>query len=701
MLQRLVEETDETALLTVVSHDGNGASCLERVETSQSLRLSVSPGRRLPLHAGASQKALLAFMSERAIDATLDSKLERLCQATITDPNVMRDELARIRRRGWAGSFEETNVGVWGVAVPVLDDDGDVTCAVGVAGPSARLSATNVRTDIERVHAAATRDRGAARLARPAAAGHPGTHRQQEARQTMSGSERPLRGKVAIVTGAAKGIGGVVTEHLARDGAHVSLVGRTATALEEHARGVDERYPDRESLVAVCDVTNEPAVESMVAAVTERFGGIDILVNTAGGTGPIETPAHAYPADELRAILELNVVGTFLPCKHVIPHMISRGGGRIVNIAGTSGLRGYRNRSGYSASKWAVRGLTRTLALELGPHDITVNDVCPERHARSAHGQDRRHQGCHARHHARAGLRRLRRPDRPGAVRRRGGHRLLDRLPGLRGRAQHHRPRHRGRRRLGRVTGQTARPSASPGRIWTALGAVYVIWSTTFLAIAVNETMPPLLATGMRFFVAGACCMPIALRPATASATAPRRQWQGASVVGVLLMFAGNGGIVWAERTIPAGVAGLVIATVPLWMTAIDRVLFHQRARRRRRRARVGSSARRCRSRALALEGAIDLSGAGRARRGRVVGGGVDLPAPRPAPPTSVRGGRHGDGGRGRRVLVAGTRSARALGPAARRLLAAPRCSLSPTSSSIGSWIGFTAYLWLLRDART
>jgi 3-oxoacyl-[acyl-carrier protein] reductase len=193
----------------------------------------------------------------------------------------------------------------------------------------------------------------------------------------MSESERPLRGKVAIVTGAAKGIGGVVTEHLARDGAHVSLVGRTATALEEHARGVDERYPDRESLVAVCDVTNEPEVESMVAAVTERFEGIDILVNTAGGTGPIETPAHAYPADELRAILELNVVGTFLPCKHVIPHMIAGGGGRIVNIAGTSGLRGYRNRSGYSASKWAVRGLTRTLALELGPHDITVNDVCP------------------------------------------------------------------------------------------------------------------------------------------------------------------------------------------------------------------------------------------------------------------------------------------------------------------------------------
>ena len=71
------------------------------------------------------------------------------------------------------------------------------------------------------------------------------------------------------------------------------------------------------------------------------------------------------------------MIGTFLPCKHAIPHMIARGGGRIVNISGTSGLRGYRNRSGYSSSKWAIRGFTRTLALELGPHDITVNDVCP------------------------------------------------------------------------------------------------------------------------------------------------------------------------------------------------------------------------------------------------------------------------------------------------------------------------------------
>lgn len=190
-------------------------------------------------------------------------------------------------------------------------------------------------------------------------------------------STLPLQGKIAIVTGAARGIGSVVCDYLAQDGAHVALAGRSDETLLARAAELDEAFPGRDSLPVRCDVTDEEQVQAMVAAVTRRFGGIDILVNSAGGTGPIETPAQDYPAGEFRRILELNVIGTFLPCKHAIPHLIARGGGRIVNIAGTSGLRGYRSRSGYSASKWAVRGLTRTLALELGPHGITVNDVCP------------------------------------------------------------------------------------------------------------------------------------------------------------------------------------------------------------------------------------------------------------------------------------------------------------------------------------
>jgi len=155
-LRRLSRETGETALLTVVAPGHFGGVCLERVETQQPLRLSVQPGRQLPLHAGASQKALLAFMPDDEIERVLARPLERLCQATISDPPVLRQELARIRKRGWASSLEETNVGVWGVAVPVLSERGTVVCAVGIAGPSARLTPQRVRDDIRHAHAAAT-----------------------------------------------------------------------------------------------------------------------------------------------------------------------------------------------------------------------------------------------------------------------------------------------------------------------------------------------------------------------------------------------------------------------------------------------------------------------------------------------------------------------------------------------------------------
>ncbi len=189
--------------------------------------------------------------------------------------------------------------------------------------------------------------------------------------------ERPLLGQVAIVTGAAKGLGASISQMFAEQGAHLTLVGRDEAALRAHAASVDADHVHRESLVAACDVVEEQAVQSMVRATIERFGRVDILVNSAGGTGPIETPAQEVALEDFRQVLELNVLGTFLPCKVIIPQLIRQGGGRIVNIAGTSGLRGYRNRVGYSSSKWAVRGLTRTLALELGPYGITVNTVCP------------------------------------------------------------------------------------------------------------------------------------------------------------------------------------------------------------------------------------------------------------------------------------------------------------------------------------
>ena len=191
-------------------------------------------------------------------------------------------------------------------------------------------------------------------------------------------ADRRLAGKVAIVTGAAKGLGKAITHSLRSQGAVLTLCGRDGEALARHADEIDKAVDDgTSSLVSVCDVLDTESVERMVTDTVSRFGGIDILVNTAGGIGPIETPVQDYPLEGFQQVLNLNVLGTFIPVKAVVPHMIQRGGGRIVNIAGTSGLHGYANRVGYSASKWAVRGMSRTMALELGKYDITVNTVCP------------------------------------------------------------------------------------------------------------------------------------------------------------------------------------------------------------------------------------------------------------------------------------------------------------------------------------
>jgi len=155
VLKRLSRDTGETALLTVVAPGGSRGVCLERVETAQPLRLSVQPGRRVPLHAGASQKALLAFLPEDAVERVLSQPLERLCERTIVDPSELRAELARIRKRGWARSAEETNLGVSGIAIPVLSERGSVVCAIGIAGPSARLDDVRIASEFPDVRAAA------------------------------------------------------------------------------------------------------------------------------------------------------------------------------------------------------------------------------------------------------------------------------------------------------------------------------------------------------------------------------------------------------------------------------------------------------------------------------------------------------------------------------------------------------------------
>ena len=185
-----------------------------------------------------------------------------------------------------------------------------------------------------------------------------------------------LDNKKAIVTGAAKGMGAAITTTLAREGADVLLAARDIAALEEVAAQV--RKLGREAHVVACDVIEEAQVKAMVDKARDVFGGrIDILVNVAGVTGPIETPVQDIDVEDFTYVITANERGTFLPIKHVAPTMIAQESGKIVNIGGTSGLRGYPMRTSYSASKWAVRGITRTVALELGKYGINVNAVCP------------------------------------------------------------------------------------------------------------------------------------------------------------------------------------------------------------------------------------------------------------------------------------------------------------------------------------
>ncbi len=184
-----------------------------------------------------------------------------------------------------------------------------------------------------------------------------------------------LENRVALITGAAKGMGRDICLTLAREGADLALAARDVPPLEKLKDEIEAQ--GRRALVVPTDVTDEAAVERMVAKTLEAYGRIDILVNAAGVTGPIETPVQEIKVEDFRFVLEANVLGTFLPTKHVLPGMIARKYGKVVNISGTSGLRGYKYRAAYSSSKWALRGFTRTVALEVGPHNINVNALHP------------------------------------------------------------------------------------------------------------------------------------------------------------------------------------------------------------------------------------------------------------------------------------------------------------------------------------
>jgi IclR family transcriptional regulator, KDG regulon repressor len=155
VLVELVRSSDETALLTVLDDPPEAGLCVERVETSQRLRLSIERGSRTPLHAGASQKAILAYLPAEELELLLTRPHERLSEHTVTDPVKLRADVEGIRARGWAISYGENDVGAWGLAVPIMDHADHVIASVGLAGPSARLTRASITRHLRNLKVAA------------------------------------------------------------------------------------------------------------------------------------------------------------------------------------------------------------------------------------------------------------------------------------------------------------------------------------------------------------------------------------------------------------------------------------------------------------------------------------------------------------------------------------------------------------------
>jgi NAD(P)-dependent dehydrogenase (short-subunit alcohol dehydrogenase family) len=178
-----------------------------------------------------------------------------------------------------------------------------------------------------------------------------------------------LAGKIAVVTGGGTGIGRAIAKALSDAGASVVISGRRKEHLEEVARLTG-------GLPVVCDVRNEDDVAQLFITTEQHYGGLDILINNAGVTGPV-LAAEAMDIKAWDETFAINVRGVILCLKYAIPLLKKRGGASIVNMSSLMGLRGYPMRSTYAATKFAVIGITESVAQEVGPDKIRVNSLCP------------------------------------------------------------------------------------------------------------------------------------------------------------------------------------------------------------------------------------------------------------------------------------------------------------------------------------
>jgi 3-oxoacyl-[acyl-carrier protein] reductase len=182
-----------------------------------------------------------------------------------------------------------------------------------------------------------------------------------------------LEGRVAAVTGGAQGIGRAVAERLLDSGAAVSLWDQDEALVAETQAELSSRGT---VLSLPLDVTDYESVERVLGETEKALGGIDILINNAGIAGP-SVPVVEFPLAQWRRVIEIDLDGVFHCCRAVVPGMIARGYGRIVNVASVAGKEGNPNASAYSAAKAGVIALTKSLGKELAAYDIAVNCVTP------------------------------------------------------------------------------------------------------------------------------------------------------------------------------------------------------------------------------------------------------------------------------------------------------------------------------------
>jgi NAD(P)-dependent dehydrogenase (short-subunit alcohol dehydrogenase family) len=190
----------------------------------------------------------------------------------------------------------------------------------------------------------------------------------------QSSNQEPLRGQHAVVTGGGRGIGAAIAEELGRLGSRLTLMGRTLETLQVRRAGLQASL-DRSVDVVVVDVTQPDAVERAFASLSPANGPPTILVNNAGAAR--SAPFARTDPGLWQEMLDLNLTGAYLCTRQVLPVMLAARYGRIVNLASTAGLVGYRYVSAYCASKHGLIGLTRALAMETARGGVTVNAVCP------------------------------------------------------------------------------------------------------------------------------------------------------------------------------------------------------------------------------------------------------------------------------------------------------------------------------------